>query len=104
MMCYTYLRNAYFIYFIFFIELKKNIRIQILCLVQIAHRLVKAKQTSKGEFTQYPFFVRFCTFFLDEKVCYFASAFLFADIRTNQTVTHWTKVLEDFFVMGYNSI
>ena len=41
-----------------------------------------AKRT-KGEFTQYPFFVRFFyVLFLPEKVCAFLSAFLYGHIRT----------------------
>ena len=60
----------------------------------------------KGEFTQYPFFVRFRTFLLLlEKVCAFESAFLYVHIRTNQTVTYWTKVFrKKCFVKGYCSI
>ena len=47
-------------------------------------------------------FVRFFTFLLLlEKVCAFSSAFLFVYIRTNQTVTYWTKVFrKNFFVKG----
>ena len=38
-------------------------------------------------------FVRFFTFLLLlDKVCAFSSAFLCVHIRTNQTVTYWTKV------------
>ena len=44
----------------------------------------------EGEFTQYPFFVRFFfTFFLLlEQACPFSSAFLYVHFRTNQTVTY----------------
>ena len=53
---------------------------------------------SKGEFTQYPFFVRFRPFLLLlDTVCAFSSAFLCAHIRTNQTVTYWTKVFQLYF-------
>ena len=48
-------------------------------------------------------FVRFFTFLpLLDKVCAFSSAFLCVHIRTNQTVTYWTKVFrKNFFVKGY---
>ena len=51
-------------------------------------------------------FVRFFTFLLlFEKVCAFSSAFLYVHIRTNQTVTFWTKVSrKNFFVKGYRCI
>ena len=51
-------------------------------------------------------FVRFFTFlFLLDTVCAFSSAFLCVHIRTNQTVTYWTKVFrKNFFVKGYSSI
>ena len=51
-------------------------------------------------------FVRFFTFLLLlDKVCAFSSAFLCVHIRTNQTVTYWTKVFrKNFFVKGYSSI
>ena len=51
-------------------------------------------------------FVRFFTFLLlDKKVCAFSSAFLYVHIRTNQTVTYWTKVFQKIvFVKGYSSI
>ena len=51
-------------------------------------------------------FVRFFTFLLLlYKVCAFSSAFLCVHIRTNQTVTYWTKVFrKNFFVKGYISI
>ena len=47
-------------------------------------------------------FVRFFTFLLLlDKVCAFSSAFLCVHIRTNQTVTYWTKVFrKNFFVRG----
>ena len=63
-------------------------------------------QMCYGEFTQYPFFVRFFTFLLLlDKVCAFSSAFLCVHICTNQTVTYWTKVFRKiFFVKGYSSI
>ena len=49
---------------------------------------------NEGEYPQYAFFVRFFTcLLLREQVCRFSSAFLFAHIRTNQTVTYWTKVV-----------
>ena len=50
-------------------------------------------------------FVRFFTFLLLlDKVCAFSSAFLCVHIRTNQTVTYWTKVFrKKFFVKGYSS-
>ena len=36
-----------------------------------------------------------------EKVCDFSSAFLYVHIRTNQTVTYWTKVFrKKFFCQG----
>ena len=60
----------------------------------------------KGEFTQYPFF--FCCFtflLLREKVCAFSSAFLYVHIRSNQTVTYWTKLFrKKLFLKRYNSI
>ena len=47
-------------------------------------------------------FVRF--FLLHEKECSFSSHF-YMSIRTNQTVTYWTKVFQKiFFVMGYSPI
>ena len=51
-------------------------------------------------------FVRFFTFLLLlDKVCAFSSAFLCVHIRTNQTVTYWTKVFrKNFFVKGYGAI
>ena len=51
-------------------------------------------------------FVRFFTFLvLLDKVCAFSSAFLCVHIRTNQTVTYWTKVFrKKIFVKGYSSI
>ena len=51
-------------------------------------------------------FVRFFTFLLLlDKVCAFSSAFLCVHIRTNQTVSYWTKVFrKNFFVKGYISI
>ena len=51
-------------------------------------------------------FVRFFTFLLLlDEVCAFSSAFLCVHIRTNQTVTYWTKVFRKiFFVKGYSSI
>ena len=57
----------------------------------------------EGEFTQYPFFVRFCCFFftfllLREQVCPFSSAFLYVHFRTNQTVTYGTKVVRKNFL------
>ena len=47
-------------------------------------------------------FVRFFTFLLLlEKVYAFSSAFLCVHIRTNQTVTYWTKVVrKNFFCKG----
>ena len=50
-------------------------------------------------------FDRFFTFLLLlEKVCAFSSSFLCVHIRTNQTVTNWTKVFrKNFFVKGYSS-
>ena len=50
--------------------------------------------------------VRFSSFFLlHKKVCSFSCAFLYAHIRTNQTVTYWTKVFrKNFFVKGYSPI
>ena len=43
-------------------------------------------------------FVRFFTFLLlHEKVCAILSAFLYAHIRTNQTVAYWTKVFQKTF-------
>ena len=53
----------------------------------------------------YPFFVRFCTFFFSRKKCSFSSAFLYVHIRTNQTITYWTKIFQKtIFVKGYSSI
>ena len=51
-------------------------------------------------------FVRFFMFLLLlDKICAFSSAFLCVHIRTNQTVTYWTKVFRKiFFVKGYSSI
>ena len=51
-------------------------------------------------------FVRFFTFLLLlDKVCALLSAFLCVHIRTNQTVTYWTKVFrKNFFVKGCSSI
>ena len=51
-------------------------------------------------------FVRFFTFLLLlDKVCAFSFAFLCVHIRTNQTVTYWTKVFwKKFFVKEYSSI
>ena len=48
-------------------------------------------------------FVRFFTFLvLLDKACAFSSAFICVHIRTNQTVTYWTKVFrKKFFVKGY---
>ena len=38
-------------------------------------------------------------------ICSFSSAFLYAHIRTNQTVTYWTKVFQkNNFVKGYSLI
>ena len=54
--------------------------------------------------------VRFSSVFftfllLLDKVCAFSSAFLYVHIRTNQTVTYWTKVFrKKFFVKWYSSI
>ena len=49
--------------------------------------------------------VFFTLLLLLDKVCAFSSAFLFVHIRTNQTVTYWTKVFpKKFFVKGYSSI
>ena len=46
-------------------------------------------------------FVCFITFLLfREKVCDFSSAFLYVYIRTNQTVTYWTKVFQKNFCKG----
>ena len=53
----------------------------------------------KGEFTQFPFFVRFFTFLLLlDKVCAFSSVVLCVHIHTNQTVTYWTKVFRKNFL------
>ena len=51
-------------------------------------------------------FVRFFAFLLLlDKVCAFSSAFLCVHIRTNQTITYWTKVFrKKFFVKGYSFI
>ena len=51
-------------------------------------------------------FVRFFTFLLLlDKVCACSSAFLCVHVRTNQTVTYWTKIFrKNFFVKGYSSI
>ena len=51
--------------------------------------------------------IRFCPFFtfllLPEQVCLFSSAFLYVHIRTNQTVTYWTKVVrKKFFAKSYS--
>ena len=49
---------------------------------------------ASSEFAQYPFFVLSCQFsyvFASPwKVCSFSSAFLYVQIRSNQTVTFWT--------------
>ena len=46
-------------------------------------------------------FVRFFTFLLLlDKVCAFSSAFSCVHIRTNQTVTYWTKVFRKNFCKG----
>ena len=45
-------------------------------------------------------FVRVFTFLLlREQVCPFSSAFLYVHIRTNQTVTYWTKVFRKNFLL-----
>ena len=50
-------------------------------------------------------YVFFTFLLLLDKVCAFSSAFLCVHIRTNQTVTYWTKVFpKKFFVKGYSSI
>ena len=42
---------------------------------------------------------------LREKICKFSPAFLYVHIRTNQTVTYWTKAFrKKFLVKGYSSI
>ena len=46
--------------------------------------------------------VFFTFLLLREQVCPFSSAFLYVHIRTNQTVTYWTKVVrKKFFAKGY---
>ena len=55
------------------------------------------KLKSKGEFTQYPFFVRFCPF-----LCiFFFVRISSVHIHTNQAVTYWAKVFRNkLFVKG----
>ena len=49
--------------------------------------------------------VFFAFLLLLDKVCAFSSAFLCVHMRTNQTVTYWTKVFQKkFFVKEYSSI
>ena len=51
------------------------------------------------------FLSAFVRFFLHEKVCSFSSAFSYVHIRTNQTVTGWTKVFRKIvFVNRYSSV
>ena len=68
--------------------------------------VLNSKKAIKGGYTQYPFLFVFFTFLLlREKVCDFSSAFLYVHIRTNQTVTYWTKVFrKHFFVKTYSSV
>ena len=59
----------------------------------------------KGEFTQYPFLSVFFTFLLlREQICPFSSAILYVHIRTNQTVTYWTKVVQKLFLPSVTAL